>query len=1046
MTIRSIRSRIIFLSSLCLVIMGTVIIIYAVTYVRNSSVRRANDQIRFLAQDCAEHVRDKFDRSMECLNVITTILEKVKDPIGPLNINREHVDTMLQSVLEQNKNIVGVYTCWQPNAFDDEDKYYENEPEHGKTGRFSHYWYRNRYGHMDVEPLKHVDEGGANSLGISHKEIKQAFVTGPHIHTVGGKEVLVASLVVPVLLHNNFYGIVGIDIGVETLQGIADETEMSQKDAHIIILSADGKIAGTTGRSDLLGEDASKIVEDMDRYNKEISIGKKFIGVFQNSLKFFSPIEITNSKPWWVIVSIPETAITAEARGLSRHLIFVGLGFIIVSVLIFRLFANSIVKPLKSLVKGVKDIGRGNYGGVIEVGSQDEIGELASAFNTMSIKIKARELERDQAEELLRESEERYRIVADFAHDWEYWIGPDGDFEYISPSCEKITGYAPDDFFKKPSLMLSIVHEADRQTVLDHLKSDNNHCPHIRTVDYRIITSDGQVKWLNNYRSSVFAEDGTFLGRRASNRDITERKLSEQKLEESEVRFRELFDNMSSGVAIYGSLDNGQSFVFKDLNKAGLEYGQKRKEEVLGNDVREVFPGVEELGLFDVFKRVWKTGDPEHHPSSVYEDGKLMFWVENYICKLPSGELVAIYDDTTTRMKAEAERKRLETQLQQAQKMEAIGTLAGGIAHDFNNILAAIIMLSELSMLETPEGSSLHRHVEKILEAGMRAKNLVRQILAFSRQKDQERIPMSIAPVINEALKLLRSSLPSTIKIKHHIKKDPELIQGDPTQIHQVVMNLCTNAEHAMREKGGVLDVKLERVDVDEGMAALHRALQPGPYMRLEVKDTGYGIEPAGMERIFDPYFTTKGVGEGTGLGLAVVQGIMHKHGGSITVESEVGKGTIFVLFFPVIEGEKKEIEEKNEASLSTGGERILFIDDEEVLAETAKEILELLGYKVTIKTSSVEALELFKAKPGYFDLVITDMSMPNMTGEQLSREVMKIRPELPIILCTGFSHIISKEKAHAIGIKAFVMKPLVRKDLAEMVRRVLDQKNGTDV
>ena len=400
---------------------------------------------------------------------------------------------------------------------------------------------------------------------------------------------------------------------------------------------------------------------------------------------------------------------------------------------------------------------------------------------------------------------------------------------------------------------------------------------------------------------------------------------------------------------------------------------------------------------------------------------------------------MTVFRDTT-------DLKRMETQLQQAQKMEAIGTLAGGIAHDFNNILGVIIMLSELSMLETPEGSSLHRHMEKILGAGMRAKDLVQQILAFSRQSAQERIPMSINPIINEALKFLRSSLPSSIEISHHIKMDLGLIEGDPTQIHQVVMNLCTNAEHAMREKGGVLDLKLERVDVDDKMAALHHNLHPGPYVRLQVKDTGYGIEPATMERIFDPYFTTKGVGDGTGLGLAVVQGIVHKHGGTVIVESEVGKGTTFEVFFPIIEGGKKEIEAKAVAPLPTGGERILFVDDEEALAEVSKEVLEKLGYDVTIRTSSTEALELFKAKPGYFDLVITDMSMPNMTGEQLSRELMKIRPELPIILCTGFSHIISKEKAYEIGIKAFVMKPLVRKDLAETVRRVLDRKKKLGV
>jgi len=300
---------------------------------------------------------------------------------------------------------------------------------------------------------------------------------------------------------------------------------------------------------------------------------------------------------------------------------------------------------------------------------------------------------------------------------------------------------------------------------------------------------------------------------------------------------------------------------------------------------------------------------------------------------------------------------------------------------------------------------------------------------------------MSIKPIAREALSLLRSSISSNIEIRQNIGTGIGLIEGDPTQIHQIIMNLCTNAEHAMREKGGVMEVVLGNRECGMDDLKTHPNLHVGPYICLSVSDTGYGIDEETINRIFDPYFTTKGVGEGTGLGLAVVQGIVHKQGGEITVKSEPGRGTTFEVWFPVIEGEKDEIEEKTEASLPTGDEHILFVDDEKILAEVGKEILEHLGYEVTTRTSSLEALELFKAKPEFFDLVITDMSMPNITGEQLSREFMKIRPDIPIILCTGFSHIISKEKARGVGIKAFVMKPLVTKDLAEAVRKALDEK-----
>jgi nitrogen-specific signal transduction histidine kinase/ActR/RegA family two-component response regulator len=387
------------------------------------------------------------------------------------------------------------------------------------------------------------------------------------------------------------------------------------------------------------------------------------------------------------------------------------------------------------------------------------------------------------------------------------------------------------------------------------------------------------------------------------------------------------------------------------------------------------------------------------------------------------------------------ETKKLETQLRQAHKIEAIGTLAGGIAHDFNNILTAIIGYTELTREDLPEGSRMQSNMQEVLKAGIRARDLIGHIMAFSRQDEGQRRPVQIGLIVKEVLKLLRASLPTTIDIRQDIKSQSDLISGDPTEIHQVLMNLSTNAGHAMREKGGVLEVRLVDEDLDAGAASQHPDLKPGPYLTLTVSDTGCGMDPEVMERIFEPYFTTKEVGEGTGMGLAVVYGIVESHGGAVTVDSTPGKGTTFQVFFPIIQTE--EVEEVGIVEpLPTGRERVLFVDDEKALVDIGKQILERLGYEVAARTSSIEALEAFKAQPHRFDLVITDQTMPNMTGEDLAKELMRIRPDISVILCTGYSHMISEDKAKAMGIRGFIMKPILRRDIAYTIRRVLDQKD----
>jgi len=395
---------------------------------------------------------------------------------------------------------------------------------------------------------------------------------------------------------------------------------------------------------------------------------------------------------------------------------------------------------------------------------------------------------------------------------------------------------------------------------------------------------------------------------------------------------------------------------------------------------------------------------------------------------------VTIHRDITQEVK-------LQKILRQTQKTEAIGTLAGGIAHDFNNILSAIIGHTEMAKHKLPGESPAQHNLQQVLRAGSRATELVKQILTYGRQRDQEKKPVQIAQCVEEALKLLRPSLPTTIEIQQSLKIPSErsTVLADQTEIHQVLMNLCTNASHAMHDTGGTLSIELSEVFVDKFFAARHPDLKVASYICLTVSDTGAGMNTAVLERIFDPYFTTKKLGEGTGLGLAVVQGIIKSCGGTITVYSEPGKGTSFHVFLPRIE-QDVPVQIEEEEILPTGTESILLVDDEKILVELGQEMFESLGYSVTTRTDSSEALELFSATPQAFDLVITDMTMPGMTGTELAKQLLALRSNQPVILCTGFSELLNGKQADQIGISEIVMKPYVLSEMAKIIRRVLER------
>ncbi|OQX20789.1 MAG: hypothetical protein BWK76_00100 [Desulfobulbaceae bacterium A2] len=384
--------------------------------------------------------------------------------------------------------------------------------------------------------------------------------------------------------------------------------------------------------------------------------------------------------------------------------------------------------------------------------------------------------------------------------------------------------------------------------------------------------------------------------------------------------------------------------------------------------------------------------------------------------------------------------KEMEQRLNQAEKLEAIGTLAGGIAHDFNNILTPILGYAEMMKMELARESPAWQHLDQVVNAALRAKELVQHILTFSRQQEHQRLPMAPHHIIKEALKLLRASIPTTIEIRQNINAESGTVLADASQIHRIIMNLCTNAFHAMRKTGGVLAVSLQPVHIERDDPKVNGlVLTAGHYVVLEVSDTGCGMDKMTLAKIFDPYFTTKEKGEGTGLGLSVVHGIVKESGGYISVYSEPGKGSTFRVYLPRIVSPSITEAALSRRPMPRGTERILLVDDDQAIVDLETMMLKFLGYRITAMTGSKEALQLFQQTPRDFNLVLTDMTMPGLTGAELSLRIHAIRPEIPIIICSGFSELIDGDKARELGIQAFLMKPVLHKDLAEAIRKALD-------
>jgi PAS domain S-box-containing protein len=515
-------------------------------------------------------------------------------------------------------------------------------------------------------------------------------------------------------------------------------------------------------------------------------------------------------------------------------------------------------------------------------------------------------------------------------------------------------------------------------------------------------------------------------------RDLTDQKKAAAALKESRDQLYAIFNSARDGILVA----DVQTKTFVAGNRTICEMLGYSVEEIKKLNVDDIHPVKDLPHVVNQFEKQVRMEIDLAIDIPVLKKNGAVFLADISTSPVTmNGKqcVIGIFRDVT-------ERKQIEERARHKQKLEAIGTLAGGIAHDFNNILAAILGYSELVQAELPQSSEIHDDLAEIIKAGNRAKDLVKQILAFSRHSTNNFSPLKIQSGVKEVLQLLRATLPTTIEIKQKIDNNCGSVRADATQIHQVIMNLCTNAFHAMEETGGTLGVKLQEVYFTDNQEPSIDNLPPGTYLKLEVSDNGKGIDGKIVNHIFDPYFTTKPQEKGSGLGLSVVYGIVKDHGGTINVETKIGYGTTFTVLLPVIDraDDTPESEVKNQSQPPSGNEHILFVDDEASVAVFSKKMLETLGYTVRCETDSLVALEAFRNNAQAYDLVITDQTMPHLSGAALSKALMKIRPDIPIILCTGFSSTFSEHQAKALGIRAFVMKPISKLELAQTIRKVL--------
>ncbi len=1038
-----------------------------------SSIDKAFETANLLSHNLELNLKEKAKIAIVLSNtpVITAALEKSNAELASLQDTERN-----QMILSQNNKWVETKdlsdTFIKTRMHNSIANYFHHQSR-AISGEFGEIFLTNRFGVMIATTKK------LTTLAHSHKYWWiAAFNDGAgrvffddrgYDESVGG---YVLGIVVPIMKDNQIIGVLKCNINilgsvgkiVNGLQKSFSGTLRLARSGGAIVYERGSEPLSTRTCEAVTGEMKERTHSSKIHIHNDIEVISAVVPVhftrgstqyvFGGSYKSIDHIQGNKGEGWYVVTEQDVKKALAPSISMTKSILFTGSVCIILILLVATYFGRIISIPIIHLARTAEVIGNRNFTARANITSKDELGILSTSINKMVSDLQETTasiddlnneiLVRKQAEEQLVGSETSLNRMFDFTNHMVCIADLNtGYFTKISPAFTRHLGWSEKELLSKP--IIDFIHPNDVKKTECAIKEQMETGDEVLQFENRYKTKEGYFRWLEWSAKPVPEEGITY----SAAYNITDRKHAEKVLKEQY--------NLTTNI-IEGSLDaiivSDSHGVLTRTNKSCQEILGYSEKELIGKQSSELAPKEGELyesitgekvNIDSAFKRSLKRKNEE-----LFEKDHVYNW-ELYLQRkdrkvVPVEQNMALFKDTNGKtlgaisiIRNITNRKQIEERLRQSQKMEAIGTLAGGIAHDFNNILGGIIGYTELTQEDLSANNPVQEYLSGILNSSTRAKDLVKQILAFSRKNQEERRPLQIDTIAKEVAKLFRSTTPTTIEIKLNIEESSCMVNADPTQIHQIVMNLCTNAVYSMQDNGGVLGIDLSCIDVEN--KENFQDLLPGPYIKLVISDTGSGINSSILTRIFEPFFTTKTKDKGTGMGLSVVHGIVKSYGGDIMVKSQTGLGSAFTLLLPQIVGEPEK-EEDIASTITIGTEHILFVDDEKVLLDVGEKTLQSLGYTVISCNSSLEALKIFEQQPSNFDLVITDQTMPHMTGYDLTKRILEIKPTVPVILCTGYSDTVSPEKAEALGVKALVYKPIGKNEIAETIREVLDKHN----